>query len=99
MSDVATLIRSGKVDQAQSVLDQTKNTGSADWHYRRGLVLEAKGQVDEAVEAFEKAMALDNNCLDAIFRLACALDLYGEEERAMILYESLAGRIPTHVNA
>ena len=99
MSDVATLIRSGKVDQAETVLEQTKNTSSADWHYRRGLVLEAKGQVDEAVQAFEKAMALDNNCLDAIFRLACDLDLYGEEERAMILYESLAGRVPTHVNA
>src|SRR5262245_44903743 len=99
MSDVATLIRSGKVDQAEHVLEQTKNTNSADWQYRRGLLLEVKGHIDEAVEAYEKAIAMDNNCLDAVFRLACTLDLYVEEERAMVLYESLVGHVPAHVNA
>jgi DNA-directed RNA polymerase subunit alpha len=99
MSDVAALIRAGRVDQVEAELQQSKNINNADWQYRRGLVLEAKGQLDEAISAFEQAVTLDEDHGDAMFRLACDLDLYGDEERAMQLYEVLAERTPAHVNA
>lgn len=98
MDDVATLIRAGKVEQAEAELNKG-NKEHPDYHYERGLVLEAKGQYEEAIEAYEQAIELDEEHLDATFRLALCLDRFGEDDRAVQLYESLADRKPAHVNA
>lgn len=98
MNDVATLIRDGKIDQAEAALNQQR-ADTADWHYHRGLVLEAQGRIEEAMDALETAVGQDSNHQAAVFRLAFNHDLYGDEERAVELYESLAQRTPAHVNA
>jgi len=101
MDDVAMLIREGKIEQAEQELSQ-RQAGAADdpnWHYARGRLLEAKGQADEAMAAYRKALEVDPNHNEAAFRLAYNLDLYGDEEEAIALYKTLTDRMPTHVNA
>jgi len=101
MDNVATLIRERKIDQAEAELDQKRPAAgdTADWHYYRGLLLEAKGLVEEAVETYESAISIDSNHREAVFRLAYILDLRGNEERAIELYELLATQTPVPVNA
>jgi DNA-directed RNA polymerase subunit alpha len=98
MNDVATLIRDGKMEQAETALNQ-RRSDTADWHYQRGLVLEAQGRIEEAIDAYEAAVARDANHEEAVFRLAYSHDLYGDEDRAIELYEALVHRQPAHVHA
>lgn len=98
MNDVGTLIRDGKIDQAEAALNQRRED-TADWHYQHGLLLEAQGRIEDAMDAYETAVARDENCEAAMFRLAYNHDLYGDEDRAVELYELLAQRQPAHVNA
>lgn len=99
MNDVAALIREGKIQQAETALNQKRNDANkAQWHYHQGLLLEAKGLVEEAIDAYEAAVAADPNDEAAAFRLAFVHDLLGDEERAIELYEELAQHTPVHVN-
>ncbi len=101
MDTIATLIREGKISDAEASLKQrqAEATTSATWHYQRGLLLGVQGMPESAIEEYEAAMKLDPDHPDALFQLAFAQDLYGDEERAMELYETLAARKPAHVNA
>jgi len=101
MNHIATLIREGKMTDAEAQLSQRQAEAqtSADWHYQQGLLLQAKGQYEAAIEAYEKALQLDPTHAEATFQLAYTEDLYGDEVRAIDLYESLAERKPAHVNA
>ncbi len=98
MNEVATLIRDGKIEQAETTLNQ-RRADTADWHFHRGMLLEAQGRVEEAMDAYEAAVERDANHEAAVFRLAYNQDLYGDEDRAIELYESLALLQPAHVNA
>lgn len=98
MNDVATLLRDGKIEQAETALNQ-QQADTADWHYHRGLLLEAQGRIEDAMDAYEAAVGREPNHVAAAFRLAYNHDLYGDENRALELYESLARRTPVHVNA
>jgi len=101
MDSVATLIRQGKIEQAEAELNRRKAQGgnSAEWHCDLGLLLEAQGLVEKAMSAYEAALEIDHNHPAATFRLAFNHDLLGDEDQAIELYESLAERRPAYVNA
>lgn len=99
MDNVATLIREGRIEQAEAVLQRASGQETPDYHYGRGLLLHAKGQLEDAIDAFEDALELNADHRDSMFRLACFLDQYGDEERAIDLYEQLSRHKPAHVNA
>lgn len=101
MDDVAGLIRNGQLDEAENQLNQDRAaaSSSAQWHYLWGLLQEAQGEHQAAIDAFSKAIELDAYHVDATFRLAYNLDLHGDEETAIELYTILTDRVPTHVNA
>jgi len=101
MDNVVTLIREGKIEEAEAELNmrQAEAPDNADWQYGHGLLLEAKGMLDEANEAYQQAIEIDGEHVDAIFRLAYNLDLYGEDEDAIELYQVLTEQTPAHVNA
>jgi len=100
MYNVPTLVRGGKLEEAEAELYQQQGevANSAEWHFCRGLIFEAKGEVEEAIEAFGAAVKMDENHLEATFRLAFNLDLRGNEDEAVGYYEFLVSRSPTHVN-
>jgi DNA-directed RNA polymerase subunit alpha len=101
MDTISTLIREGKIADAEANLSRRQGEvgSNAVWHYERGMLLEAQGRPEEAIDEYESAVRLDSNHAEAAFRLAFVQDLYGDEERAMTLYEGLATRKPAHVNA
>jgi DNA-directed RNA polymerase subunit alpha len=101
MQQVASLIREGRIEEAEQQLHQRQGEvgDSAEWHCAHGRVLAAKGEIDPAIEAFEAALQIDPNHIDATFHLAYLLDLHGEESQAMLLYQALVRRTPTHINA
>jgi DNA-directed RNA polymerase subunit alpha len=95
------LIRAGKIEEAEAELHrlQAENGKSADWQAARGLVMEANGMVDEAVQLLEAAHQLDAENREAAFHLARVLDLHGSDDRAMACYQEVVGESPVHVNA
>lgn len=58
-----------------------------------------EGKRDTAIECFRKALAADTTNMDAAFKLAYILDLTGEEEEALALYERVCENSPAPINA
>ena len=78
--------------------DTVADPEAADAHYRRALQLEADGDRPEAIA--ELRLAVQQNDRDAyLFRLAYLLDLVGEEDESVALYEQLCDDDRPHVNA
>lgn len=101
MDTIATLIRDGKISDAEADLSRRQGEvgASAVWHFERGMLMEAQGRPGDALDEYETAVRLDANYDDAAFRLALLHDLHGDEDRAIEIYERLAARQPAHVNA
>lgn len=74
------------------------NPQAADAHYRKGLELESKSDRLAAIDEYRKALEQDVH-IDATFRLAYLLDLYGEEDEAIELYDDLAHTDQPPINA
>ncbi len=66
--------------------------------HQRGLAAEAEGDRIAAIEAYRQAVA-ESPLTESRFRLAWLLDLMGEEEEALSLYQSLAADDQPHINA
>lgn len=60
---------------------------------------ERKGDRPGAIDELRKAMQFDPSNTECLFRLAYLLDLYGEENEALALYEQCVEQQPAHVNA
>ena len=66
--------------------------------HQRGLAAEAEGDRIAAIEAYQEAVT-ESPLTESRFRLAWLLDLMGEEEEALSLYQSLAADDQPHINA
>lgn len=82
------LLMTGDVDGAAKLVDSNRSQGqsSAQWNYSHGRILQEQGKCDEAVAAYEAALAIDCDHPHAMFHLAYLLDLHGSDERARELY-------------
>ena len=89
LSEVASLIEDRKFEEAQSKLATitAEEQDRAEAAYFRGLILEQTDQWSAAIEAYEEAIDADDQHVEATFRLGYLLDLHGEEDRAVVLYE------------
>lgn len=92
------LIQAGQYDRAQQVIEAAADGagGAADWHYVVGRLHEERGAVEEAVAAYEAALAADAEHAEAMFRLAYLMDLHGADQRAKELYEACAALPNVH---
>ncbi len=59
----------------------------------------AAGDRPAAIDEFRKAVAADPSSQDAVFHLAYQLDLMGEEDEALALYERCCEQSPAPINA
>jgi DNA-directed RNA polymerase subunit alpha len=74
------------------------NPEAAQAHYQAAMQAEADGDRDTAVVLLRKAVQVGDNA-EYEFRLAYFLDLLGEEDDAVAMYEQLCLRDQPHVNA
>ena len=68
-------------------------------HLDAGRKAALAGERENAIAELRKAVSADPNNPDAAFALAFQLDLLGEEDEALALYERVAARQPAHINA
>ena len=94
-------LRAGNLAAGEKVLRKREREGSdrADWYYVRGMLLERQDDREAALESFEKALALDADHEGAMFRAAWLYDLHAEDDQAVEIYERLAQRPRSAVNA
>ena len=64
-----------------------RDTATAQKYFDAGLSMEKSGDRWKAIEAYEAAFAADPDNSEVCFRLAYNLDLVGEEDEALHLYE------------
>jgi len=76
----------------------TRDPQKAGTLVKQALACEQAGDRQGAIDAYRRAIECDD-AADTIFRLAFLLDLSGEEEEAVHLYEELASRQDPPVNA
>lgn len=95
------LRRGGHIDQAQAILAGLENLDgtSAEYHYQRGSLLAADGELAEASAEFEKALSLDRDHTGALFELAYINDLFGNDETAVEYYKRCTQRPPVPLAA
>ena len=74
------------------------DTQMAEGHLRAARAARATGDRDGAVEMYRKTLAADPANPDSLFELAYELDLMGEEQEAIALYERAAERKPAPIN-
>ena len=90
---------------AQNVLDTIVGAGAkadpkaAQSNYQAGIQAEAVNDRLAAIEAFRKASQFDPGNADYAFHLAYSLDLVGEEDEALAIYEHICAGDSPHVNA
>jgi len=101
---VECLAMAGRIDQAKVAVNRLQRAlgQSDDIFYLTGLLQEITGQCEEAIKSYDQARnKARNNRIhpEATFRLAYLLDLHGEEEEALELYEECLAQPPVYANA
>ncbi len=100
VSEISDLINSGELEQANDILGTDPGSHPpAEWHLLKTKVLTRLGLFDDAEQYIDQAIELNENNKEASFDLAYTLDLHGEDERAMDLYEACIQDVPLPVNA
>ena len=89
-------------DPMDMVIGATETRGDAAAcakHMSEGRRLFSQGDRWGAIDEYRKAVRADPNSDDALFRLAYELDLVGEEDEVISIYERLAQHTPAPINA
>ncbi|CAG0966390.1 DNA-directed RNA polymerase subunit alpha [Phycisphaerales bacterium] len=88
------------LDTVIGVSDTTKrDTAAAAKFIAAGMAATEVGDREKAIAEFRKAVNADPDNAEALFRLAYQLDLVGEEDEALSLYERCCDQQPPMVNA
>ncbi|MBL8879919.1 MAG: tetratricopeptide repeat protein [Phycisphaerales bacterium] len=94
-------VRAGDVASAAALLKKHAARGAenANWRYASGLVAEWSNDWQAALDHYDRALTLEPSHTQAMFRAARLLDLRGNEEEAVELYERLALQPRAQLNA
>jgi DNA-directed RNA polymerase subunit alpha len=75
------------------------NERAADEFFRRGKEAEVEGNIERAMDFYERALAENPDNEATCFQLALLYDRRGEDSKAIELYERICTSEPVHVNA
>ncbi len=75
------------------------NERAADEFYRRGKEAEVEGNVERAIDFYERALGENPDNEGVCFQLALLYDRRGKDSKAIELYERLCTSEPVHINA
>lgn len=77
------MVTSGETTSVKAILEKVRQQVAA-------------GHIEAALDRLEEAYRLDPENQEVAFKLAWYLDLHGEDERAIEIYEALSDLTPTH---
>ena len=66
---------------------------------QEGFILKSKGYYKHAIEAFYKALELDNSSSELLLEIAEVYYLMGDEERTLNYIEQILEHNPTHIES
>ncbi len=93
---VRSLVASGALDEAEKHINGP-GLDSSEQEFLHGLVLEAKGNVEAAIKAYEAALDSDGPQVEAAFKLGVLLDRIGDDDLAAEQYLLCADASPAYV--
>jgi DNA-directed RNA polymerase subunit alpha len=98
---IGALRRGGKVEEARKLLDKIEANagGTAEYHYQRGSLLAADGELAAAAEHLEQALKQEPDHTGALFELAYINDLFGNDDAAITYYSQCVRRPPVPLAA
>ncbi len=103
---VELLCREGKIDKAESLLDeiQAVDGDSAAFQFYRGVYKERCGEYAAAIEAYRQTVVKDEKHAEAYFRLGYLIEMHGSDadeanDDAVAAYENCIKSEPVHTNA
>ena len=101
VSDIEKACLAGRADEAERLLQRTPDgeTGTATYHYHLGMVHEAQGRYEDALDAYERALQLEPAHRGTLFRMAYLYDLRGQEDLAIDYYKQCVQQPPVHEGA
>jgi DNA-directed RNA polymerase subunit alpha len=91
-------IANGQFEDAAGRLEKVKVDGNPHYFYLLGFARDMLGEYNGAIEAYDGALAIDEEFVPALFRKAYNLDLRGDDDAALELYEKLRWLRPVHIN-
>ena len=95
------LRRAGNDGEARAMLDSLEKLSgsSAEFHYQKGSLLAAEGELVAASVELEKAIEIDRHHTNALFELAYINDLHGNDDVALDYYKDCIKRPPVPIGA
>jgi superkiller protein 3 len=85
--------------QIQRVRDAiTQNPNHADLHYRLGLLLRNRGQLDDAIASFRQAATINPTYMKALIKLGLALSEADQTEEAIEVFKQATDVRPDYVD-
>jgi len=95
------LVAAGRVEEAEHALDDLggSEAGAPELHYCKGMVYERLCRWPEAAAEYEAAAAQGQGHRESAFRLAVLSDRFGDDDRAIEIYEGMTREAPSNVNA
>lgn len=85
--------------QIQRVRDAiTQNPNHADLHYRLGLLLRNRGQLDDAIASFRQAATINPTYMKALIKLGLALSEADQTEEAIDVFKQATDVRPDYVD-
>ncbi len=94
------LRKNGDAEAANSAVKEgIKIAPDAALYAQAGLLADMNGDIAEAEEHYRKALEIDGECVEALFRLAYMADLHGDNETALELYRRCVQMRPVRSRA
>jgi len=101
LSEIEKACLQGQVGEAEKLLERIPpdETGTALYQYHVGMVREAQGRYEDALDAYERALQLEPAHRATLFRMAYLYDLRGQEDLAIDYYKQCIQQPPIHEGA
>jgi DNA-directed RNA polymerase subunit alpha len=91
----------GKLEEAEKMLRESAREAAtrAEYSYQMGCIRADHGDIFGAIEYFERTVDMDPHHTAALFRLANEMNLLGNDDDAIRLYEQSLSRPPFYIGA
>lgn len=101
LSKAGAIRLSGKIEEAERLLRESAREAAtrAEYSYQMGCIRADHGDIFGAIEYFERTVDMDPHHTAALFRLANEMNLLGNDDDAIRLYEQMLSRPPFYIGA